>query len=29
MTFVIGGFKTGMFRIEGEAAYKRSNLKNL
>ena len=26
---VIGGFKTGMFRIEGEAAYKRSNLKSL
>ncbi len=26
---VIAGFKTGMFRIEGEAAYKRSNLKDL
>lgn len=26
---VIAGFKTGMFRIEGEAAYKRSSLKSL
>jgi len=26
---IIGGFKTGMFRIEGEAAYKRSSLKSL
>ena len=26
---LIAGFKTGMFRIEGEAAYKRSSLKSL
>lgn len=26
---LIAGFKTGMFRVEGEAAYKRSNLKSI